>query len=372
MVSHSLRPWLPEIVLLSLAGGLLCLMLGGCQPAPVDDSFPPSIVSSPTPTVELPPVLNLTEAYSVEPLARRDAVLTAAGAFLNDADPQQSDESLSVEFTTQAFACNCLTLPMPGLIARQGQLAVVSLPEGLGLFLYDGDQPVLELSRWTADLMSMKVYWGEAELVVGYVTQGNDGVETVHALLAVNGCAGWQVVWSSNEEPGWWFNAIGGELAVGEDRHVLTVTGLAAETTQVFYEEESDDHRVFELNWQRTENTYRVIPPMPAVTDRRSWLWEVAQPSPYATLVEFIERLQIEDIEGAGTLVTDDNVLAAAVDFGLNLPQRRYQILSMEQSQIVFRDLQGTFVVDFVPPNASGKWLISNLQPPGRSDSTEN
>jgi hypothetical protein len=360
---------------LFLAGCLLLLVLGGCQPVPIE-AAPTEHVPAPLPTGTAFAALDVTGAFAVPgQSSRREIVLSATGAFLREADPQLSDEVLSAEYTTLAFACNCLSQPMPALIDRQDALAMISLPDGLGLYLYDldsgDDVPVLELSRWTVGLNALQVSWGGDEIVAGYSTQGSDGLSRVHALLAVKDESGWRTAWAGDEEPGWWFNAVGGQLNLAPDRSVLTVSGSAEETTQAFYEEPGVNLRVFDVNWQREGNSYVTAPPMPQYSGRTEWLWEVAEPSPYATLVEFVERLQAGDVEGAGGLVSDQEVLSAAADFGLALPERRYQVLSIDGAQIVFRDLQGTFVADFKPPGGDhDKWLITGIYPPGGNTST--
>ncbi len=356
--------------LLFLAGCLLIPVLGGCQPAPIE-AAPTEYVPVPLPTGAAFAADDVTGAFAVPGVSsRREVILSSTGAFLREADPQLSDEELSAKYTTLAFACNCLSQSMPALIDRQDTLAVISLPDGLGLYLYDldsgDDLPALELSRWTVGLNALQVSWGQDEIAAGYSTQGNDGLVRVHALLAMKGESGWRTAWVGDEEPGWWFNAVGGQLSLAPDRSLLTVSGSAEETTQAFYEEPGINLRVFNVSWQREENGYVAAPPMPQYSGRMEWLWEVAEPSSYATLVEFVERLQIGDIDGAGGLVSDQEVLSAAVDFGLTLPDRRYQVLSIDQAQIVFRDLQGTFVADFQPPGSDhDKWLITGIYPPG-------
>ncbi|MBN1120960.1 MAG: hypothetical protein JXJ17_07775 [Anaerolineae bacterium] len=359
-----------------LYGCLLFLILDGCQITPADVA-PTEHVSLPRPTETTAPVVDVSNAYVIsEPAIRREAVLSATGAFLREADPRLSDEELSAEYTTLAFSCNCLTQPMPAMIDREDTLAVISLPDGLGLFLYDfnmgGNIPAFELSRWTVGLSVLQVSWGEDEVVVGYGTKGNDDLVRVHALLAVKDESGWRTAWLGDEAPGWWFNAVGGQLNLAPDRSLLTVSGSADGTTQVFYETE-EVCRAFNVDWQRVGNTYVSVPPMPQDSVRMEWLWEVAEPSPYATLVEFVERLQVGDVDGAGALAADPDVLSTAADFGLTLSQRRYQVLGIEPEQIVFRDLQGTFVADFQPPVAEqGKWLITGIHPPGGNTSNEN
>jgi hypothetical protein len=100
--------------------------------------------------------------------------------------------------------------------------------------------------------------------------------------------------------------------------------------------------------------------------DRSAWFQAAAVPSPYTTLIAFIERLDAGDGEGAAGLVASVDVLQAVSDFGLSDPTRRYQVVAYEEGRIVFRDVQGTFAATFDAPAASGQpWLINRLAPLG-------
>ena len=65
-------------------------------------------------------------------------------------------------------------------------------------------------------------------------------------------------------------------------------------------------------------------------------------------------------------LVDSQAVVQSALDFGLNLSERRFRVVEAGQDQVVFRDLRGTFVTDFWPPAPGGDpWIIKNLAPLG-------
>ena len=115
----------------------------------------------------------------------------------------------------------------------------------------------------------------------------------------------------------------------------------------------------------REKDSYALSPSID-YADRQSWLWMIAQPSAYATLVEFVERLQRQDYRELEYLVEGDQVISAAVAFGLYLPERRYEIVAYDESKIVFRDRQGAFVMTFTPPQSKdAPWLIASLNPIG-------
>jgi hypothetical protein len=102
-------------------------------------------------------------------------------------------------------------------------------------------------------------------------------------------------------------------------------------------------------------------------SERTLWLWHVAVPSAYATLVELIERIRVNDIQGAGRLVSDHKVIADSLAFGLHFPENRFEVLSYNVATIVFRSVRGTFIADFSPPevDSDGPWLITSLRPLG-------
>ena len=113
--------------------------------------------------------------------------------------------------------------------------------------------------------------------------------------------------------------------------------------------------------------------PQPASdTQRTSWLWQIAVPSPYATLVEFIERVRINDMAGAGRLATDPAVVTAAFSFGLNFPENRFQVTDYNPTRVTIISARGTFVVSIKPPpeGADRPWLISALTPLGAAPPT--
>jgi hypothetical protein len=96
-------------------------------------------------------------------------------------------------------------------------------------------------------------------------------------------------------------------------------------------------------------------------------LWNVAVPSPYATLVEFIERVRLNDMISASGLVSNPSVVSSAFAYGLNFPENRFEVIAATGDTISFRCVRGTFNASFVPPLAGGNhpWRISRLAPVG-------
>jgi hypothetical protein len=332
----------------------------------------PSPTLSPFPSTATPEALDdhLREAFRVEdPNSRRDAVLQAVQRFLRDEGVRNlSDAEASLMLTEIAFSSERLVLTDAAMVARDGERAVVGLPDGLGLYLYDlGDTSAspLELSHWTVGLSRLRASWGETEVGVVYTTLGNDGAMQAHFVLAVKESA-WIVAWIGDETPDWWFNARNAAVVVAPDRSLLLVKGEALNTTQVFSEPSDGPLRTFHMEWQRTENSYQPEFPVPPYGSREAWLWAAAEPSPYATLVEFIERLQLGDEDGALALASRPAVVADAISFGVYLIGRQYEVIGYDEERIVFRDIQGTFVASFRQSlSGEAQWLITDIAPLG-------
>jgi hypothetical protein len=314
------------------------------------------------------------EAFRVtDPTDRQVSVLNAVANLLNDPVVRQMDDrSVSSYLTEQAFSSEALRLPDQAYVVRRGYLAVVNLPDGLGLWLYDlandpeGNQP-LNLSQWTVGLSALQAtWWGTTNVGVSYITLSADEVTSVHFILATKGASGWEVSWVSDEEPDWWFNARNATLAVAPDLSSLTLTGEAVSAATVFYEQGDAPHRTFRTLWRRQANKYILSPSPDSYPSRWEWMWHIALPSPYATLVEFIERLQTHDTRGASQLISSPEVLSAAFSYGLDLPGRRFEVIAQEGGTITFRDRQSTLIATFSAPSSEDEhWLLDSLFPLG-------
>ena len=355
----------------SVALLVLAMALSACADAPTPQSTPAAApAETPPPAAETV----LREAFRIaDPYARREAVLRATGRLLRaDALREAEDAVASSYLTDVSFSSGQLTLQDPALVRYHDDLAVVAVPEGLGIYLYDLSKPVdelpVELTRWSLGITFLDVVWGEGHAGVAYYTAPQaDSPAAAHFVLATEGEAGWRVSWVSDEAPDWWLAAEGGKLAVSPDLSLLELTGPGTGTTDAFYEAAGAPRRDFALSWARAANTYQVAPPPESFESRSTWLWSAAVPSPYAALVEFIERAQRGDLNGAAQLASDPAVVEAAVSFGVTLPERRFEVVEASADRIVFRDVQGTLEAEFEMVGGD-RWLIRLLAPRGSSE----
>lgn len=346
------------------------LTLVGCQV----ETPEVSITEAPSTPILTPEQLLLNAYNEPDPTARRAAAKTAAADFLRyEAIREMDDETAGEIFTAAARGSGQLLLPDPALIARQGEVVIISLPDAMGLHLYDLRRndagPTLELSAWNLGLNALRATWGDDEVGVSYVTIGNDAIPRVHYVLAKRVVGGWEIAWRGEDEPVWWFNNAHATLQVAEDLEHLIVTGLTEETSFAFDPGvEGALQRTFKLVWQRTEEGYEPEPGPQDYQDRQHWVWAAAELTPYATLVEFTERLVLGEFEGARALTTGEAAFNNGIAFGMQLEGRYYHIVTRNEVNhtITFKDTQGTFVASFVPSaNEGERWLINSVLPIG-------
>jgi hypothetical protein len=305
---------------------------------------------------------------------RRATVVGLIRPFLSDVAARQIDDQAASALLSDLMTSNDVAIKNPAIICRQGDRAVVGLPDGLGLYMVDLttplDTPALELSVWTAGLDSVQVTWLPDQAGAQYTTVAADHTSTVHFALADRIDSHWEVGWFSDEDMDWWFNVTNARLIVSPDLHRLSVTGEARNSSSAFDEHAGTPQRLFSVEWQNQGDGYVLLPGPDA--DRTAWLWRVAVPSAYATLVEFVERVRLNDMAGSSHLVSNPSVVADAFAFGLNFPENRFEVIAATSDRITFRCVRGTFNAWFAAPPAGADrpWLISTLSPVGAAPPT--
>jgi hypothetical protein len=171
------------------------------------------------------------------------------------------------------------------------------------------------------------------------------------------------VAWSADNEPAWWFNARQAELIVSPDLQTLRLTGEAQATTLAFDERGDAPRRRFTVVWEHGEEFSAYLPASRPedFPSRPEWLWSVAEPGPYATLVEFLERLRLRD-EGASQ-VAEEGVTEAAHALALDQPQRRYRVVDQTATRLIFQDSGGAYAASFRRLPGSEGWRITGIEP---------
>ena len=179
------------------------------------------------------------------------------------------------------------------------------------------------------------------------------------------------MTWQGDQQPEWWINAFNASVEAAPDLAWLIVTGEARESTHAF-DESVGPVRQFRAEWVREQEqgsnlpTFRLKEPIAGYGGRHAWFWQTAVPSPYATLVELVERLQRNNLTGIDELAINPTAIDDATAFGLHILAEPYSILEQTADTITFRGRQGTLVASFAPPaTPDGPWLIRSIRPIG-------
>jgi hypothetical protein len=303
-----------------------------------------------------------------DPTARRSKVLEAVGYFLQDmAAKDISDEDASRSLTEMAFESDSLTLNDPAIVRRHENLAVVGLPDGMGLYVYDTaapNQPPVLISLWTIGLNSANAIWRNDEIGLAYETIGVDGISQSHFALLTRDAEAWILSWISDDAPDWWFNSRNASLDIAPNLSLITVSGDSASTTVAFEEGSETPRRQFRLEWVRKLNIFQLKISPESYGSREAWMWASAIPSPYATLVEFVERLQRHELSGIAALTVGTHIIDDANSFGFYLTGVSYKVILSEPDRIIVQGRQGTFEFGFAPPETDGtSWKITQIKP---------
>ena len=350
----------------------LGLVLIACAPTAPRQLDPQALVLSEENAI--PPATAVPLAFEeTDSQSRRTAVISAVRRFLlNPAYSDLQDEIVSQALTDLAFSSGRLTLPDPAFVQKQGPLVAVAIPDGIGLYFYDLSNPhadPIELSQWTAGIQSLEATWTADKVVLVYYTLDTRGVRHAHVSLITHGAnSDWTQSWISDDVPDWWFNATNATVEVAPDLSHIVVDGEATSTTHAFQEVSDSPQRRFRLVWELADAQYRLTTPSTSYRDRSEWAWATAIPSPYATLVEFVERFQQNDQTGARLVAASDAVIVEARDFGLTFSGVPYKVETVDATHLLMTGYQGQLVITFEPPQTTeGRWLITNITPQGAS-----
>jgi hypothetical protein len=182
---------------------------------------------------------------------------------------------------------------------------------------------------------------------------------------------GWQKVWPSAPEP-WrelWITADGDVSFAAQDLSLLRMEGSSWGVfleEDPFFECHACPHRFFDLLWERRRDKYLPQVTLPVDASYYDRLWEITQPSPYASLFEFLRRLRAGDEVGALQLTSDPLVVEEAKALGLDDPAVVYLAQGepgQPEDTLLFstEDLTRKFVATFAQPSEGEHWLLTDI-----------
>jgi len=183
---------------------------------------------------------------------------------------------------------------------------------------------------------------------------------------------GWRKVWPSDPEP-WrdlWKTADGDVSFAAGDLSLLRMEGSSwgvFSEEDPFFECHACAHRFFDLLWERQGDKYLPQVTLPLDAPYYDRLWEITQPSPYASLFEFLRRLRVGDEAGALELVAEvePSLLDQAGALGLDDPAVTYMVewgpAAEETLLFSTEDLAREFMATFIQPSEGEDWLLTDI-----------
>ncbi len=346
----------------------LILIVVGCRPTALREIEPQSLSTENA----IPLETAIPQAFQeTDPQHRHIEIITAIQQFLLAPTYLNAPDAVtSTDLTDLAFSSEHLTLADPAFVRRHGSYAIVAIPDGIGLYFYDLENPnqePLEVSQFTAGIQSLDVVWQDNHIGIAYHTLDLEGIRHAHvSLLTLGANSEWEQSWISDDIPDWWFNDINASINLAPDLSQIVAVGEMTGKSQSFQEDSTSPQRLFQLVWDLDNNQYQVTTPSTGFRDRSEWEWATAVPSPYAALVEFVERFQRNDMTGAAILAANDTVMANAETFGLALVGVSYKAEILDETHIRIVGHQGALIITFQrPENPGGDWLITNIAPQG-------
>jgi len=243
-------------------------------------------------------------------------------------------------------------------------LAVVKLPpDGIYLFWPGGWQRVV-----VGDVMQ-DARLADDEVGIVFARVGASSVSPAFVLLRRQAAGGWGMVWSPAGQSEW--ICTDGSISFGDpglSRLLLVGSsfGLDSGDNVVFSECHACPHRTLRSVWERQGNEYVRLSSLPPDAPRAKRLWEMTEPSPYASLYEFIRRLRAGDQVGARLLAVNDDVLVQATAHGLAEPGVRLVVDKAEGNQITFSagDTPGPLAAEM--EEQGGQWRVSRIAEAGQ------
>jgi len=158
------------------------------------------------------------------------------------------------------------------------------------------------------------------ELGIIFAHVGASSINPAFTLLRRQPAGGWESLWSPSGQREW-LCTDGSISFVGEGLSQLRLVGssfaLDAGKDEIFSECRACPHRTLVSTWERLGNNYVRRSSLPSDAPRAERLWEMTEPSPYASLYEFTRRLRVGDQGNARLLAANDAIIEQALEHGL-------------------------------------------------------
>ncbi len=382
-------PFLTLIFVLLVAGCTPALAIPSPTPLPTATMTPtPTPVPTPRPTATPRPTPTVDVATLMEGMR---GLLGEAATFEAEQDSEAAQEA--------AFQALALYLSLPKIEEMSeeeiaDELFSLGQEAGVEMGVMGVDllrvEPTLYLVKF--GLYPIALFWGQAgtpfdyypvmegdaisdarkvgdEMGIIFASIGASSVNPYYLLLR-RVDPGWEKVWPTELEPrdDLWIATDGEITFASDDLSLLQVRGssfLVDYPEEIFFECHACAHRFFDLLWERQGDNYLPQVTLPLDAPYYDRLWEITQPSPYASLFEFLRRLRAGDEPGALELVAEPSVLDQAVALGLDDTMVTYMVEwePAPEDTLLFstEDLTREFVATFAQPSEGEDWLLTDI-----------
>jgi len=292
--------------------------------------------------VETPrPQSALTEIEELFRQALSDPSLLPEGAaaFLSlpeiiSMDDGQATAYLSSILTQAGWEFPVAAVQGVNLKRPASDLAVLKLPPNLIYLFWPGGWQRASVGDLIEDARLI-----DDELGIIFAHVGASSINPAFTLLRRQPAGGWESLWSPSGQREW-ICTDGSISFVGEGLSQLRLVGssfaLDAGKDQVFSECHACPHRTLVSTWERLGNEYVRRSTLPSDAPRAERLWEMTEPSPYASLYEFTRRLRVGDQGNARSLAASDAVIEQALEHGLADVNIHLLVDSVEGQEIKF------------------------------------
>ena len=379
---------------------IILLLVVGCTPGlAIPSPTPlPTATMVPTHTPTPLPTPRPTATPSPTPTVDVAALMQKVRGLLGEAAASEGEQDLE-SAQEVAFQALALYLSLP-------EIEEISEKEIADVLLSLGQESGVEMGVMGVDLLRVEptlylvkfglyplaLFWGQAGTPFDYypVTEGDaisdarkvgDEMGIIFAYIGASTVtpdfillrreeAGWTRVWPTELEPrGDLWIATDGEITfASDDLSLLQVRGssfLVDYPEEIFFECHACAHRFFDLLWERQGDKYLPQVTLPVDASYYDGLWEITQPSSYASLFEFLRRLRAGDEAGALQLTSDPSVVEEAKALGLDNTTATYMVeLEPEPGETLLfstEDLTKKFAATFVQPSEGTHWLLTDI-----------
>jgi len=294
----------------------------------------PAVAKTTTPQASLAHVEELFARALSNPSLLAEGVAT----FLSLPEVSSMDDGQATSRLCSTLAQSGWEPPVTGQMAALwrlgGDLAALRLPPNdIYLFWAGGWQKVV-----TGDLIQDARLVGD-ELGLIFAQVGAGTVNPTFLLLRRQPAGGWDVVWSPAGQREW-ICTDGGISFEGEGLSALRLVGssfgLDSGQDEVYSECHACPHRTLVSLWERRGEEYERTSALRSDASRAERLWEMTEPSAYASLYEFTRGLRTGNQAMVRMLAGSGTVVEQAREYGLADTSVRLVVESAEGGKVGF------------------------------------